>query len=255
MTTVIRAPVAAMPVAQAMRQASEGCMGHEYIVAVDGPSGAGKSTVSKLVAEKLGIAYLDTGAMYRAIALKIAREGLLLPEPFEEGERADRLAALLAGTVIEARADRMYLDGSDVSEDIRTPETTKVASKASALPQVREKLVAIQREHGGRHSVVVDGRDIGSNVFPDAMYKFFLTASPKIRAERRYLELIAKGMDVTYEQVLQDIGERDFADANRKTNPLVVAEGAMVLGTDDMSAEQAAEHIAAKVREGESHCA
>jgi cytidylate kinase len=226
-------------------------MRHRYIVAVDGPSGAGKSTVSKLVAKKLGIAYLDTGAMYRAIALKIVRERLSLPEPFEEGERADRLAALLAGTAIEEKESGIYLDGMDVSEDIRTPETTKVASKASALPQVREKLVAIQREHGSRQSVVVDGRDIGSNVFPDAMYKFFLTASPKIRAERRYLELTAKGADVTYEQVLKDMGERDSADASRKTNPLVVAEGAEVLDTDDLSAEQAAEHIAAKVLKGE----
>jgi cytidylate kinase len=224
----------------------------KYIVAVDGPSGAGKSTVSKLVAEKLGIAYLDTGAMYRALALKIANEKIDLPAPFEKGERAGKLETLLADTEIEERDGGIFLDGRDVSEYIRTPEVTMVASAASALPEVRAKLVAIQRKHGERWSVIADGRDIGSNVFPDAKYKFFLTASPEERARRRHLELNGKGLDISFEKVLSDINERDYADANREVNPLKVAEGAEVLVTDDISAEQAAEFIAERVRTGEA---
>ncbi|MDR1272039.1 MAG: (d)CMP kinase [Clostridiales Family XIII bacterium] len=224
----------------------------KYIVAVDGPSGAGKSTVSKLVAEKLGIAYLDTGAMYRALALKIVNEKTDLPAPFEKGEKAGKLEALLADTEIEERDGRIFLDGRDVSGYIRMPEVAMIASASSALPEVRAKLVAIQRKHGERWSVIADGRDIGSNVFPGAKYKFYLTASPEERARRRRLELKEKGLDIPFEKVLSDINERDYADANRKVNPLTVAEGAEMLVTDGISAEQAADFIAEKVRAGET---
>ena len=201
-----------------------------FVVAVDGPSGAGKSTVAKLVAETLDIDYIDTGAMYRAVGLKFLRTGV------EDSEKEMR--DVLEKTEIDLDGGRVLLDGEDVSGLIRTPEVTMAASKYSALPFVREKLVAMQRDMGARKSVVMDGRDIGTNVFPNARFKFFITASAETRAKRRHLELLEKGMNESFEDVLADIEKRDLDDSSRELNPLAQAEDAILVETDDLGISQ-----------------
>ena len=201
---------------------------------MDGPSGAGKSTIAKIVAKKLNIDYIDTGAMYRAIGLKMMNGGISR----EEGDTEER-QKVLDDTTIDFDAGVILLDG----EDVRTPEVSMAASDYSRLPEVREKLVAIQREIGHRKSVVMDGRDIGTNVFPDAQYKFFLTASAEERAKRRVAELIEKGQDVDYEATLEDIKQRDYNDSHRKLNPLRKADDAIEIDTTDMSIEEVTQTI------------
>ena len=210
------------------------------IIAIDGPSAAGKSTIAKLLAKKLGIDYIDTGAMYRAIALKAMRCGVCI-----EDEAA--LAEFLAATDIDLDGAQVLLDGEDVSGLIRTEEVSMQASKISAIPAVRGKLVALQREIGARKSVVMDGRDIGSNVFPDADYKFFITASPEVRAERRRKELAGRGEDASFEDVLADIKKRDWDDSNRALNPLVQTEDAALIVTDDLSIEEVLEDVLGRI--------
>ena len=207
-------------------------------IAVDGPSGAGKSTIAKIVAKKLNIDYIDTGAMYRAIGLKMMNGGISR----EEGDTEER-QKVLDDTTIDFDAGVILLDGEDVSGQIRTPEVSMAASDYSRLPEVREKLVAIQREIGHRKSVVMDGRDIGTNVFPDAQYKFFLTATAEERAKRRVAELIEKGQDVDYEATLEDIKQRDYNDSHRKLNPLRKADDAIEIDTTDMSIEEVTQTI------------
>jgi len=207
-------------------------------IAVDGPSGAGKSTIAKIVAKKLNIDYIDTGAMYRAIGLKMMNGGVSR----EEGDTEER-QNVLDDTTIDFDAGVILLDGEDVSGLIRTPEVSMAASDYSRLPEVREKLVAIQREIGHRKSVVMDGRDIGTNVFPDAQYKFFLTATAEERAKRRVAELIEKGQDVDYEATLEDIKQRDYNDSHRKLNPLRKADDAIEIDTTDMSIEEVTQTI------------
>lgn len=200
-------------------------------IAIDGPGGAGKSTIAKAVAKKLGMEYVDTGAMYRAVGYKMNAENVA-PEDTEAVER------ILRATNIDFENGVIYLDGEDVSGKIRTPEMSGIASVYSALPPVREKLVLIQRNIGRRKSVVMDGRDIGTNVFKDAQFKFFLTASAEERAKRRYLELREKGDDTTFEQVLADIEKRDHTDTHRKLNPLRKADDAVEIDSTDMTIEQ-----------------
>ena len=207
-------------------------------IAVDGPSGAGKSTIAKIVAKKLNIDYIDTGAMYRAIGLKMMNGGISR----EEGDTEER-QKVLDDTTIDFDAGVILLDGEDVSGLIRTPEVSMAASDYSRLPEVREKLVAVQREIGHRKSVVMDGRDIGTNVFPDAQYKFFLTATAEERAKRRVAELIEKGQDVDYEATLEDIKQRDYNDSHRKLNPLRKADDAIEIDTTDMSIEEVTQAI------------
>ena len=207
-------------------------------IAVDGPSGAGKSTIAKIVAKKLNIDYIDTGAMYRAIGLKMMNGGISR----EEGDTEER-QKVLDDTTIDFDAGVILLDGEDVSGQIRTPEVSMAASDYSRLPEVREKLVAIQREIGHRKSVVMDGRDIGTNVFPDAQYKFFLTATAEERAKRRVAELIEKGQDVDYEATLEDIKQRDYNDSHRKLNPLRKADDAIEIDTTDRTIEEVTQTI------------
>ena len=207
-------------------------------IAVDGPSGAGKSTIAKIIAEKLNIDYIDTGAMYRAIGLKMLNGGIS-----REEEDTEERQKVLDDTTIDFDNGVILLDGEDVSGLIRTPEVSMAASDYSRLPEVREKLVAIQREIGHRKSVVMDGRDIGTNVFPDAQYKFFLTATAEERAKRRVAELIEKGQDVDYEATLEDIKQRDYNDSHRKLNPLRKADDAIEIDTTDMSIEEVTQAI------------
>ena len=201
------------------------------IIAIDGPSAAGKSTIAKLLAKELNIDYIDTGAMYRAIALKAMRCGTDVNNEAE-------LGAMLDSTSVDLAGPQVLLDGEDVSGLIRTEEVSMKASSTSAIPAVREKLVALQREIGARKSVVMDGRDIGSNVFPGAEFKFFITASPEVRAERRRKELIGRGEEVNFEDVLADIKKRDWDDSNRPLNPLVQTEDAVLVITDDLSVDE-----------------
>jgi cytidylate kinase len=207
-------------------------------IAIDGPAGAGKSTVAKAVAARLSVEYIDTGAMYRAVGFKLLAEGV----GTGAGD-AERIGRVLSETEIDFADGRIYLDGRDVSGDIRTDAVSKAASDCSALPVVREKLVALQRGMGVKKSVLMDGRDIGSNVFPSARFKFFLTASHEERARRRYLELRAKGGDISLERVREDIARRDYNDSHRELNPLAKAEDAYEIDSTHMTAEEVTDMI------------
>lgn len=200
-------------------------------IAIDGPSGSGKSTVAKLLAKEYGIDYVDTGAMYRAMGLKIHREGI----PCEEGNLMDEL---LASTNIEFNEGRIYLDGEDVSDLIRTQEVSMMASDCSALGSVRKKLATLQQEMGRTKSVVMDGRDICKVVMPDAEHKFFVTASAEERAMRRFKELQEKGQNPVYETILKEINERDYNDMHREVDPLVQAEDAIYVDTTHMNIDE-----------------
>ena len=213
-----------------------------YCIAVDGPGGAGKSTISKLVARELQIEYIDTGAMYRACALKLTELGI---PPADE----EKIAEILEDTSIDFVQGDIILDDVNVNEEIRKPEMSQLASTYSAIPCVRTKLVELQRQMGKSKSVIMDGRDIGTNVFPDAEIKIYLTADAEERARRRYLEQKEKGMDVTFEEVLRDINQRDYNDSHRALNPLRKAEDAWELDTTRMSIEEVVKTICDYVHE------
>ena len=212
-------------------------------IAIDGPSGAGKSTIAKEVAKILEFDYIDTGAMYRAVGYKMMQSQVTLKD-------AIALKKLLDETTIDFHKGRTLLDGEDVSDYIRTPAVSQMASDCSALPVVREKLVELQRELGKQKSVVMDGRDIGTNVFPDAEIKFFVTATAEERAKRRYLELLAKGETVEYQAVLSDMKTRDYNDSTRSLHPLKQAEDAILLDTTHMTIEE----VIAKIMEEIERC-
>ena len=205
-------------------------------IAIDGPGGAGKSTIAKLVAKRLDIDYIDTGAMYRAIAYKTVNENI-------DTNDDKSIRTMLDDTEIDFIGGSIYLDGQCVDKQIRTPEISQMASKVSALGPVREKLVELQRKMGHEKSVIMDGRDIGTNVLTDAAYKFFMTASAEERAQRRYKELIEKGESVTFEQVLSDINQRDKNDMERELNPLRKAEDATEIDTTGLSIEEVTDVI------------
>lgn len=213
----------------------------KYNVAIDGPSGAGKSTVAKILAARLGIKYLDTGALYRAVGLKAMRCGW--KEDDAEVEK------LLADTDISVSfaggTQKVFLDGEDVTDAIRGNGVSEYGSRFSALPGVRKALLGMQRKAAAENSSVLDGRDIGTCVLPDAEYKFFLTASVDNRARRRYNELVQKGQDITFDKVREDIIARDERDSNRPVAPLRKAEDAVEINSDDMTAEEVAEKMIA----------
>lgn len=210
-------------------------------IAIDGPSGAGKSTIAKAVAQKLGMEYVDTGAMYRAVGYKMKEKNV-------SSEDLEEVGKVLESTEIDFNDGIIYLDGEDVGGKIRTPEMSQIASVYSALPPVREKLLSVQRDIGHRKSVVMDGRDIGTNVFKDAQHKFFLTATAEERASRRFLELKAKGEDVEYKSILEDIEARDYKDINRKLNPLRKAEDAIEVDSTNMTIEEVVEFILDRIK-------
>ncbi len=205
-------------------------------IAIDGPSGAGKSTIAKAVAKKLGMEYVDTGAMYRAVGYKMKNLGV-------DPEDTETVVRVLAETEIDLENGIIRLDGEDVSGVIRTPEVSAAASVYSALPPVREKLVEIQRAIGHKKSVVMDGRDIGTNVFRDAQFKFFLTASAEERARRRWKELSDKGEEREFSEILADIEQRDYNDTHRKLNPLQQAEDAILVDSTEMSIDEVVDTI------------
>ena len=211
-------------------------MSEIFKIAIDGPSGAGKSTIAKAVARRLSIDYIDTGAMYRAIGLKMTRCGL----PMEESEA---LQQMLDETDIDFCAGDVILDGEVVNDQIRTPEMSMAASACSALGMVRAKLVQLQRGMGQKKSVIMDGRDICEVVLPDAEYKYYLTATAEERARRRTAELVEKGQDVTFQQVLEDIQRRDYNDMNRAITPLRKAEDAVEIDSTSMTIEEVVDFI------------
>ena len=212
-------------------------MSRRLIIAIDGPVGSGKSTLARRVAAMLDYIYIDTGAMYRSVALKALRRGVPL-------EAADQLTALAGETRIDLRAQdgtqQVFLDGEDVTAAIRTPDVAQAASKVAVVPGVRKVLVAEQRRAGDQGGVVMEGRDIGSVVFPDAQLKIFLTASPEIRAERRWREHQQKGDSIDLARTLEEIRERDRRDRERATSPLVRAQDAVVVDSTAMEAEEVA---------------
>ena len=205
-------------------------------IAIDGPSGSGKSTIAKAIAEKISIDYIDTGAMYRAVGYKMMKNNVLVDD-------LDEITRMLENTKIEFIKGKTLLDGEDVSSLIRNDEVARMASLCSALPMVREKLVDLQRKMGLEKSVIMDGRDIGTNVFKDAEVKFFITASPEERANRRYLELLEKGDNVNYDEVLDSIIKRDYNDSTRELNPLRQAEDAIYLDTTYMGIQEVQNNI------------
>ena len=215
-------------------------------VAIDGPSGAGKSTVARAAAARLGFVYVDTGAMYRAIGLAVCRKGIACEDA------AGIIAAL---PEIDVRlsykdgAQHVLLCGEDVSDAIRTPESAYYASKVSAVPEVRKFLLDVQRDMAKKGNILMDGRDIGTVILPDAPVKIFLTASAEKRAERRYLELCQKDRQLTRESVLHDIVERDRQDMTRAAAPLRQADDAVLLDTSDMTLDESIEAVLQIIRE------
>ena len=216
-------------------------------VAVDGPSGAGKSTLARAAAAALGFLYVDTGAIYRTVGLSVRDRGV---DPGDEAAVAEMLPPLR----IELRYDgeggqRMFLNGRDVSGEIRLPEISRYASAVSALPVVRAYLMETQRDLARKHDVIMDGRDIGTVVLPDAEVKVFLTASAQARAERRCRELEERGTPQPFEEVLRDIEDRDFRDTHREDAPLRRAEDAALLDTSALDFRQSLEALLEIIRE------
>ena len=207
-------------------------------IAIDAPGGAGKSTIAKLVGDKLGLEYIDTGAMYRAVGLKLNRKGI-------KPDDLISISNVLEETTIDFVNGKIILDGDDVSDIIRTQEISKFASIYSQIPEVRSKLVDIQRRIAAGKSVIMDGRDIGTNVLTDAELKVFLTADSMVRARRRYDEFRSKGIKANLDDIHEEIKDRDYQDMNRKLNPLVQAEDAIRLDTSDMTIDEVVNTIVA----------
>lgn len=215
-------------------------------VAIDGPVGAGKSTIARTAAERLNFIYCDTGALYRAVGLFCLRNGVDMHDPSE-------IAMSLSSIKLEIRlvegVQRIFLNGEDVSEEIRLPEISMAASAVSAVPEVRAALLNMQRDIAETNNVIMDGRDIGTVVLPNADVKIFLTAKPEIRAKRRYDELIAKGGSVTFEEVLDDLNKRDYNDSHRAAAPLKKAADAVLADTSELDFEQSVELVCGLIKE------
>lgn len=216
-------------------------------IAIDGPGGAGKSTLSKRLAAQFGFVYIDTGAMYRAAGLLCLRRGLSIRKQQEEA------AALVSAASIDLRviggAQHIFLNGEDVTDCIRTPEVSMAASDVSAIPAVRLHLVDLQRKLAETRDVIMDGRDIGTYVLPDAPIKIFLTASPEVRAQRRYLELKERGKPCDFDTVLAELKERDTNDSTRAFAPLKPAEDSILVDTSALTFDESLAHLAAIIKE------
>lgn len=213
----------------------------KLVIAVDGPAGAGKSTVSKIVAEKLGINYIDTGAMYRAVTYKCLKEGVDISD-----EKA--VSDMAAKSDIDFRDNSIYLDGKSVNDEIRTVEVSSNVSDVAKIREVRYQMVEVQRRIGEKSSVILDGRDIGSYVFPNADYKFYLVATAEERGNRRYKEMREKGFEVNLKDVIRDIVKRDEIDSNREFAPLVKADDAIEIDTTGLGIDEVANKIIENIK-------
>lgn len=218
-----------------------------YSVAIDGPAGAGKSTVAKLLAKELGFYYVDTGAIYRTLGYFLDLVGI-------GPKDIDGIQRMIDEVVIEIEYDddgsqHMFMNEIDVTEDIRSPEISKIASGISAHKIVRDTLLDMQREMARKHNVIMDGRDIGTVVLPKADVKFFVTASPEVRAQRRFAELQAKGVKDSYDKVLKEIIQRDYDDSNRAVCPLKQTKNHILVNTSELTIEQAVAQMGNLVRE------
>lgn len=216
-----------------------------FNVAIDGPAGAGKSTIAKAAAKELGFIYVDTGALYRAIAYNAVTKGVI--------DDTQKIIDMLTDTNVELKyvdgVQAVYLNGDDVSAYIRTPEISMGASKVSAIPQVREFLLNLQRDIAQKNNVIMDGRDIATVVLPNADVKIFLFASPECRAQRRYKELMEKGEDVTLEDVLADVNQRDYQDSHREIAPLKPSEDSVMADTSKLNLEESIQLITDIIKE------
>ena len=214
-------------------------------VAIDGPAGAGKSTIAKAAAKELGFIYVDTGALYRAVAYNAVKTGAIDDE--------QKTINMLDSTKVELKyvngAQAVYLNGEDVSAFIRTPEISMGASKVSAIPQVRAFLLNLQREIASTNNVIMDGRDIATVVLPNADVKIFLFASPECRAERRYKELIEKGESVSFDDVLKDVNQRDYQDSHREIAPLKPSDDSIMADTSELTLQESINLIVNTIKE------
>ena len=211
------------------------------VIAVDGPAGAGKSTIAKIVADKLNINYIDTGAMYRAITCKVLTNNIDINDE-------NAIVEVAKNSDIDFKDNNIYLDGKILKEEIRTPQVSHNVSNIAQIKDVRHLMVDVQRDIGNKSSVILDGRDIGSYVFPNADYKFYLVASPEERGERRYKELIKKGYNTTLEEVINDVIRRDEIDSNREFAPLVKANDAIEIDTTGKSIDKVVESVIDKIK-------
>jgi cytidylate kinase len=218
----------------------------KLIIAIDGPSGVGKSTLSKILSRELGYLNLDTGAMYRTVALAASRQGIDATDHEALRQICDKIVIEF---VRKNGAEKVLLNGEDVSAEIRTPEISLLTASVAACPAVREAMVSRQRELGAGGGVVLEGRDIGTVVFPDAEVKFFLKASPQVRGQRRFLELQAKGVEVDLARTIAEVEARDSADTKRATSPLKQAEDAVLIDTTELDISQVLEIMFATVAE------
>ena len=214
-------------------------------IAIDGYSSCGKSTIAKALAANLGYSYVDTGAMYRAVTLYCLEQGLIKDHAFDEHEVVLALEEIHLTFKFNpnAKTSETYLNGKNVEKEIRAMDVSASVSPISKIHDVRVRLVALQREMGKNKGVVMDGRDIGTNVFPDAELKIFMTADPEVRTHRRYDELAAKGVKITFEEVRENLISRDHEDSHRKENPLVKADDAIVLDNTDMTRDEQLEFV------------
>lgn len=210
------------------------------VIAVDGPAGAGKSTIAKIIANRLNINYIDTGAMYRAITYKCLKNNIDINDEEE-------VIKLAKATDIDFRDNNIYLDGNILKEEIRTMEVSNNVSNVAKIKEVRYLMVDVQREIGKRNSVILDGRDIGSYVFPNADYKFYLVATPEERGQRRFKELKEKGYETTLEEIIKDIIKRDEIDSNREFAPLVKADDAIEIDTTGKTIDDVVESVVSKI--------
>ena len=216
-------------------------------VAIDGPAGAGKSTISKSAAKVLGFIYVDTGALYRTVGLAASRRNI---EPVQGEEVNNLLDSIKVELTFNDKGEQVVLlNGEDVSAFIRTPEASMMASKISAIPEVRAYLLDLQRNMATTNNVIMDGRDIGTVVLPNAEVKIFLTATPEARATRRYKELVEKGMDVKYDDILQDVITRDYNDSHREIAPLKQADDAVLADTTEIDLQGSIDLIVSIIKE------
>lgn len=210
-------------------------------VAIDGPAGAGKSTIAKLVAGKFDLMYINTGAMYRAVALAAKNNNI-------DDTDVDKLCDLIDTLEMKFENDDLILNGVNVQEHITMPEISNIVSKYASIKEVRKKLVKLQREMSNKFDIIMDGRDIGTVVLKDSKFKFFLTATPEARAERRYKELKDRGLDVDYSKILEEIIQRDYLDSNRSTDPLRKAEDAIEVDTTGLTISEVTKKIILNIK-------